>query len=470
MLRHFVYLAAPPPKRHTLDGIEYQDVWYGTVPNKQITLIVKRREKMRTPSFYMGGHTSSGGDGATAAKVVVKAWLIDKSLWKPRKMYADSRSFWDHSSVFKRGMQIDWARCCTDRFKKTVLPFKVNEDPVRTERELGRIKTILELHCQLLYQTFSYYSVGTAMYGHTAMWSQAAYSSFYNECQIALSDASGEKNLAGAMSYIDNIFLVATMDVPKSDPVSMGSRLAAQVSAVDLGKGKGALLRYGFVAAIVRLAVAVFKEEAAVSPAWAVERLVAEHLMPSLPPLARCIPDDFRNHKLYASEVEEVYRKHLPSLRAAFKHYSGRDTQGVSQKGEGISLDEFVKLLSEGELLDSGLTWREAGYAFVHSQMFVADEVKRREKLLILTFEGFLEALARLTLFKAMPTASQLAESRVHSPADFFDQLDKDGSLAGWVSRNTPHWKTEEKEGTELHEVLDKLITLLIYRLDLDCD
>ena len=47
----------------------------------------------------------------------------------------------------------------------------------------------------------------------------------------------------------------------------------------------------------------------------------------------------------------------------------------------------------------------------------------------------------------------QLAESRVHSPADFFDQLDKDGSLAGWVSRNTPHWKTEEKEGTELHEV-----------------
>jgi len=341
---------------------------------------------------------------------------------------------------------------------------------VRTERELGRIKTILELHCQLLYQTFSYYSVGTAMYGHTAMWSQAAYSSFYNECQIALSDASGEKNLAGAMSYIDNIFLVATMDVPKSDPVSMGSRLAAQVSAVDLGKGKGALLRYGFVAAIVRLAVAVFKEEAAVSPAWAVERLVAEHLMPSLPPLARCIPDDFRNHKLYASEVEEVYRKHLPSLRAAFKHYSGRDTQGVSQKGEGISLDEFVKLLSEGELLDSGLTWREAGYAFVHSQMFVADEVKRREKLLILTFEGFLEALARLTLFKAMPTASQLAESRVHSPADFFDQLDKDGSLAGWVSRNTPHWKTEEKEGTELHEVLDKLITLLIYRLDLDCD
>ncbi len=41
-------------------------------------------------------------------------------------MYADSRSFYDPSSVFKRGMQIDWARCCTERFKKTVLPFKVS--------------------------------------------------------------------------------------------------------------------------------------------------------------------------------------------------------------------------------------------------------------------------------------------------------------------------------------------------------
>ena len=99
--------------------------------------------------------------------------------------------------------------------------------------------------------------------------------------------------------------------------------------------------------------------------------------MPSLPPLARCIPDDFRTHKLYAPEVEKVYRKHLPSLRLAFKHFSGRDSQGISQMGEGMSLDEFVKLCSESNLLDSGLTRREAGFAFVHSQMFVADEARR---------------------------------------------------------------------------------------------
>ena len=115
-------------------------------------------------------------------------WLIGSSLWKPRKAYADSRAFTDTPGVFKRGasavstwpvvywptlhsriastniyvgliyseyvgasvtwrsaatccrlqpyvlqaatlcaagMAIDWARCCTERFKRSVLPLKV---------------------------------------------------------------------------------------------------------------------------------------------------------------------------------------------------------------------------------------------------------------------------------------------------------------------------------------------------------
>ena len=49
-----------------------------------------------------------------------------------------------------------------------------------------------------------------------------------------------------------------------------------------------------------------------------------------------------------------------------------------------------------------------------------------------------------------------MAESRSHSTTDFFDKLDKDGQLDSWVSRNTPHWKIEEKQGAKLHEVCDR--------------
>ena len=47
---------------------------------------------------------------------------------------------------------------------------------------------------------------------------------------------------------------------------------------------------------------------------------------------------------------------------------------------------------------------REAAFCFVWAQPFVADEIKRQTKLLHLDFEGFLEAVCRLTCFKPMPT------------------------------------------------------------------
>ena len=233
------------------------------------------------------------------------------------------------------------------------------------------------------------------------------------------------------------------------------------------------------------------------------------------------------------TKVEDVYRKHIQSLRVCYQHYSGVDYDGYFSNGDALSLDEFVTLLSDADLLDNCLTRKEAGHVFVHSQMFVTDEartphpapaphctataphrtaqhstapapapaphhtapprntapphtaatpypssgeaaeqasstytiltmavltppqVKRREKLLNLSFEGFLEALGRLTLFKAMPTASQIVERKMDSPAVFFDRLDSEGEFAGWVSKNAPSYAKEEMAGRSLHEVLD---------------
>ena len=59
---------------------------------------------------------------------------------------------------------------------------KVNEDQSRSEAELGRIRTVLELHCQLLYRSFAHYCIGPDSGtgsgdggGHTAMWDQVAF-------------------------------------------------------------------------------------------------------------------------------------------------------------------------------------------------------------------------------------------------------------------------------------------------------
>lgn len=260
----------------------------------------------------------------------------------------------------------------------------------------------------------------------------------------------------------------------------------------EIGEGRGAeLRRYSFVAILVRLACAAFPTEAAASPARAVERLVSEHLVPHLPTLAHCDPDDFRNYKLYTPEVEDVFRKHIHPLRECYQHYGaehdddlahgdrtsgGRDAisrggdlpDAISRGGDRFCLDGWIAMLLDADLLDSCLTRQAAAHAFVSSQMLVTDEVKRRDKLLSLPFESFLEALARLTLVKPIPTASQLVASKVDTPSKFFDLLDTEDEFADWVSRNAPNYKKEETGGRSLHEVLDKLLALLLHRLDAD--
>ena len=70
--------------------------------------------------------------------------------------------FWDTPAVHKRGLGIDWARCCTDRFKKAVLPFRPAEDPVRADKELLRLRTVLTKHRTALYSAFTYFAVAGA--------------------------------------------------------------------------------------------------------------------------------------------------------------------------------------------------------------------------------------------------------------------------------------------------------------------
>ena len=76
------------------------------------------------------------------------------------------------------------------------------------------------------------------------------------------------------------------------------------------------------------------------------------------------------------TKVEDVYRKHIQSLRVCYQHYSGVDYDGYFSNGDALSLDEFVTLLSDADLLDNCLTRKEAGHVFVHSQMFVTDEAR----------------------------------------------------------------------------------------------
>ena len=202
------------------------------------------------------------------------------------------------------------------------------------------------------------------------------------------------------------------------------------------------------------------------SMAWALERLICEHVLAHMPAAARCERDVFRA-KLYTPAVEEIFRRNQPTLKALFAHYAGAAGGGG---GGQLSLADWLALLHEGELLDAhGFGRQEAALCFLWSQTFVADEVKRRDKSLHLSFEGFMEAVARVTCFKAIPTTKQLLDrqaldKKCRTVADFLSPAQGEGKLAEFTEQNAPDWRKEEKEGRHLEEVLEKLVGLLISR------
>lgn len=189
-----------------------------------------------------------------------------------------------------------------------------------------------------------------------------------------------------------------------------------------------------------------------------------------LSPAAQREPD-FAHHARprppLAQGAAQCFQKHLSSLKALFTHFAGSMAEpGAKPNNESMSLREWMKLLQEGEMHDAKFGRREAAYCFMWSQMFVADEQKRRAKLLSLGFLDFLEALARVTSFKALPTATQLIDTRSETVSDFMVHLQSEGSFNDFLDRNAPDWQSHQRGGRVLEDVLDKLLLLLISAFD----
>ena len=196
-VRHFIYVGAPPPKRHTLDVGPHRDVWFGTVPNQLLRIAVAPRLSI--------GAIGIKGDGP---KEVGREWDIDSSLWRPRKAHADSRSYWDTPGVYARALAIDWARCCSGRLRRAVLPYKEEQDPAAAEADIARIRAVLEKHKQALYAVFTYYAMSSGG-NNTTTWTLNVYTAFCDECRIP-DPASAYCKLKD----LDNLFIVSTGDVP----------------------------------------------------------------------------------------------------------------------------------------------------------------------------------------------------------------------------------------------------------------
>ena len=102
----------------------------------------------------------------------------------------------------------------------------------------------------------------------------------------------------------------------------------------------------------------------------------------------------------------------------------------------------------------------------VCAQMVVADEVKRREKLLGLDCVSFLEALARITCLKPLPSNDYIKAQGASTVVECIDGMISAHQYVEWCTHNAPQCMIEHREGRHLDEALDKLLQLIIARFD----
>ena len=133
-------------------------------------------------------------------------------------------------------------------------------------------------------------------------------------------------------------------------------------------------------------------------------------------------PNTFRHDECYCEAVDGVLRKYESSLRALFavlatKPRLKREAAAMppgAAKPEPleplIKFDSWRAFLRRLDLIGYDLAERNAALCFVWSRLCVPQPYTERGELRLvgLPFEGFLEALCRVAVLKALPTDEEI--------------------------------------------------------------
>ena len=469
-----VALLAPQPVKSVLDQTNPPPT-FGVITTEPFTLRVD--EKKAAPAQV--------GDGPI--KPMEPPFKLEGSMFSQRKKLSNSHSFYTTPQIIGRAFQIDWSRCNTPRFRALIA--QEDDDGMSgTDIEVSEIRAAMEEFQGLIYGAFSYYAAIEDTDDGYAI-GLKAYFVFLHDTK--LTDNKSQYMNARAL---ESIFTVTNVEDHQGQSLEQ--------KALNRANLDGAMMRFEFLQVIVRIAISKYVRDKN-SPVHkgdvseAVYELLSVDLAPNLPPECTRLADVFRRKRLYNREVDAVFRKFEKPLATVFEYYSsveGNELQlNLQAPPPAMSMAEFECLVSDCGLkkaaiedptqrdLMIGMDDVQVRLCFMWSQMFVSDELKRRNQLTTATFVDFLEMLGRMCTFMHLPERELLVKYECKSPKDFYDGVasgQHEGSAlvkttmgpgTGASGRGTSNdyiWQDEEASSEPLANDLETLIILILDRLD----
>ncbi|KXZ56071.1 hypothetical protein GPECTOR_2g953 [Gonium pectorale] len=317
-------------------------------------------------------------------------WTLPSSIFKNRVKECDARAFYDSHQVEERMFERDWQRACSKE-KFTSMMSRENKANKEGKDEKVAIKEVHDVLLRYWAQVFGayvYYAAGGT--GDPYHMSLNAFTTFLDDCFIADPESQYCKR-----SDCDTIFIVCNFQPDKK----------SAEAAVNM---ENAMMRYEFLEAIVRLAIAKYgKGQATDDLATAVTMLIEKNIIPNLVSGALVNSNSFRTERLYNEEVDLVFKKHSVMLKALYSRYRLKPASG-GLRPKVLKLDGWLQCMQDAQLIDSQFTLQDCALAFLWARMYVIDEIKDYPRYTCLSFTDFLEALGRVADMKALPSASDL--------------------------------------------------------------
>jgi len=303
----------------------------------------------------------------------------------------------DTPQLLARCFDVDWGYCKCENF-------------IKQPRLLDKMRRALKRYYPLIKAVFKHYAAykdvrtGDVFNVHWPGWLQFA-------DDIHIKGVGHVRQVT-----VDNVFVAA-------DQMKLGLKLKRNV--------KKCLTRYEFLEAIARLSVAAFPDN---HPGAAVVAFVKGYLLPYA---IRDHAESFRSrHKLYAEEVDLVYRQYLDNLEVVFDTYASFETFDAAEKT--MPLQQYVEVIDAANLVANEDVFRFIKYSFVYSQRTIVDEMVSDDHKR-LSFLEFLEALARFADYDPPLSRQQQEEGLGHFDLPLCQRLPPVlEAVAGVASRVPP--------------------------------
>jgi hypothetical protein len=421
-------------------------------------------------------------------KAASEPWSLSTSIWAPRAKWADSKSLWDTDEVEERRFSHDWSTMRTYGLSKFIMKHDDGdsseddqEDDIGAddeynddEGEVADVERVLWEYHDLVSQLFILYAASD---DDIHVISLNAWTDLTDDFRLVSKKSSAMKR-----ADLDRLFLAVNakgalvrkekMQAEKANPMARRSSASSSASAHD--DDKHALSRVEFMVCLVHLACnkhVVSGELRDMSEA--LDRLLRATFQSRASKIlgsARYADSNtFRDLYCYTEPVDKVLRRHEKSLRLLFAAVSGG---GRGKESDLLSLEEWMRFLREARIMGADLSERDATLCFAYSRMLVANPSSERGRRheCHLPFEGFLEAIVRAAILKALPTDGEIegAPTEVQDAGSFLMRLeveDHEEYKRMMLERKT-QWAGEPDQPIE--RCVSHLIAVIIRRIEED--